>query len=175
MSKLDTIANVAAIALCLVIGGDVAYRHLSAPKPRQGASSSGGEASYKEGDQFPALARVDFRRAKTTAVLVIRSTCHFCAESMPFYKRLAASVNARTPAAALVAVCTEAEGSCADFLKQAGVSVAAVVATPPGGLRVRGTPTLLLVNSAGEVSHVWAGKLTEAKETEVLKLVESGL
>jgi len=159
----------------LVIGGDVAYRHLSAPKSRQGASASTGETSYREGDRFPALTQVDFRRTNTTAVLVIRSTCHFCAESVPFYRRLAASVSARTPSAALVAVCTEAEGSCADFLKQAGVSVTAVVATPPGGLRVRGTPTLLLVNSAGEVRHVWAGKLTEAKETEVLKLVESGL
>jgi len=35
-------------------------------------------------------------------------------------------------------------------------------------LQVGGTPTLLLVDSKGIVQKVWLGKLSEAKEKEVL-------
>jgi len=38
-------------------------------------------------------------------------------------------------------------------------------------LKVSGTSTLLLVDNHGVVQHVWTGKLTAAKEKEVLASV----
>ena len=52
-----------------------------------------------------------------------------------------------------------------------GVSVAEVRQAEFKALKVSGTPTLLLVDNNGIVQHVWIGKLTAAKEKEVLARV----
>jgi hypothetical protein len=54
------------------------------------------------------------------------------------------------------------------YLSTLDLSVDEVRQSPLDALGVRGTPTLMFVNSGGVVTHVWIGKLPPAKEDEVL-------
>ena len=54
------------------------------------------------------------------------------------------------------------------YLKAEDVQVDEVKHANFQSLQIGGTPTLLLVDSNGVVQKVWLGKLTEAKEQEVL-------
>lgn len=54
-----------------------------------------------------------------------------------------------------------------------GVSIAVVMQVPPGQVNVGGTPTLILVNSNGVVTDVWAGKLPPEAESQVLSKLQA--
>jgi hypothetical protein len=56
----------------------------------------------------------------------------------------------------------ETEGVHADDVKQATL----------GAIGVRGTPTLLLVDSAGKVTDIWQGKVQQDQEDAVLAVLK---
>ena len=60
------------------------------------------------------------------------------------------------------------------WLKDEGVRVDQVKQASLGDIGVRGTPTLLLVNSAGVVTNVWVGKLQPDQEQQVLAALRKG-
>ena len=98
-------------------------------------------------------------------VLVLSTTCHFCKESSGFYRKLVEDCrnHART-----IAFFPQTSQEAQAYLKAEYVQVDEVKHANFQSLQIGGTPTLLLVNSNGVVQKVWLGKLTEAKEKEVL-------
>lgn len=57
-----------------------------------------------------------------------------------------------------------------DFPASEGINPDSVVFVASGELPVRGTPTLLLVDGEGLVTHIWIGLLDADREAEVLQL-----
>ncbi len=112
---------------------------------------------------------IDWKKNKKTLVMFISSTCHFCKESTPFYKKmLKDSDNVK-----FMAVLPQHVEDARSYLQSSGIAIDDVYNAQLGSIGVSGTPTLLLVDENGIVSDVWKGKLTSEKETEVLSKLEN--
>jgi thiol-disulfide isomerase/thioredoxin len=108
--------------------------------------------------------------SKETVVLALSNKCHFCSESAPFYQRLASDLAHRKDVR-LVAVFPQNVDEAKKYLGQLGVPIEQVVQASLDSLRVRGTPTLVIVDRTGTVKQSWVGKLTLERETEVLSRI----
>lgn len=121
------------------------------------------EPAFAVGDTLPAV--VDYARAPRTLLLVTASTCGYCTASMPFYRRLEPAAVAA--GVEMVALTAEDVTVNAGYLREHALS-ASVVRLTDNALRVRGTPTLLLVNANGQLLGQWVGKLSARDETAVM-------
>ncbi len=136
------------------------YRKRYAPRPR---------ASWIHGSTIRDTAELGFEKARLTLVLVTSSTCRFCAESLPFYRKLVPA--ARNAGARVLAVTAEEPTINANYLSSEGIRVDAAVSSTQNGLVFRGTPTLVVVGRDGTVVGSWAGKLSSEEEIQVLAAV----
>ena len=98
-------------------------------------------------------------------MLVLSTTCHFCKESSGFYRKLVEECRSH---AKTVAFFPQTPQEAQAYLNAENVQVDEIKHADFQSLQVGGTPTLLLVDSKGIVQKVWLGKLSEAKEKEVL-------
>lgn len=154
-ASLNALVGIAAV---LVIYQLVAQNRVSRPR------------HVEVGDHLPYIEGVAWGGRQSTLLLAVRKGCHFCEESMPFYRRLAALRDQHQVDAQLVAVFPDSEEEARGVLKDArldNIGLASRVTLPQ--INVTGTPTLLLVDKRGVVSRAWIGKLTPDGEEEVLK------
>jgi len=152
----STLFNVGIIAACGAVFGFQLLHQLQ-PLPRSTAVLEPGErVKGVEGLQ----------ESGKTLILITASTCHFCTESMTFYRKL--SSLARSRGTRLVGVSWESPERNRAYLTSHGVDVDEIVSASKTSIGIRGTPTVILVNSRGVVLNSWPGKLDEPTETEVL-------
>ena len=102
-------------------------------------------------------------------ILALRSDCPFCQQSMPFCRRLLARDRA---GARIVVAAPPRDTGIGDYLAAESVAPDSVVFPAPGALPVPGTPTLLLVDSSGLVTHAWIGLLNADREREVFDALQ---
>jgi thioredoxin-related protein len=164
-STLDTAANIAIILVC-AIAAFVLIRNQffpPAPPPRPG--------EVAQGDQIEVLQQAVPAGADRALVMALSPGCHFCTESMPFYKRLIDERNQKGSDIKVVAAvpAPEAREGEMKIMADAGVKPDAVVELNFQEAKVAGTPTLLLVDNQGKVLDVWVGKLDERNEKKVLQ------
>src|ERR1035438_6569205 len=82
MTKLETVTHVCVIGLCCLAGGLlIEQRFFSSP---EGETVPVRELVGRE----VKLPGADWQAAPISVLLQISSTCDFCNESMPFYKRI---------------------------------------------------------------------------------------
>jgi hypothetical protein len=122
---------------------------------------------YTAGERIT-LQGVDFAGADRTLLLVVQQGCRFCDESMPFYQRLSANpqLAERTR---LVVVAPDDEGVTREELAKHDVEVHQIVRAALGGLKVRGTPTAIMVSRQGVVQRIWTGLLREEEQADLLQ------
>jgi len=148
MKHLEQIANIAVIVavvvfLGLVVRGDVGWHKAAqAPPPIPSQQDLAGTTVRLPGLQFPTN--------QSTLLLVVSANCHFCKESMPFYKQLTEEARGRLN---VIAVMPEPKPEAQKFLLDAGVETNQIVSATPDTLGVRGTPTVLLVEGSGKVKR----------------------
>jgi hypothetical protein len=161
--KLETLTNIAVITVA-VLASTVLVRNRLLTRaalraPRQIAA--GAKVSV------PGL---DWRAKGNTVLMALSPTCHFCTESAPFYRRLAAELSNRP--VQLTALFPEgSENKGGEYLKGLGLQVNDVREGSFSSLHIRGTPTLILVDEQGVARNVWAGKLSPETERDVIKTV----
>lgn len=165
-SKLDTVANIAIILVCIIAAAILIRNNFLQPKQQPGNRPP--EAAV--GDQLDALRPVIPAGSDRAMVVALSPTCHFCNESMPFYKQLIDQRNqAGSPVKVIAAVPRdEAKAEEQQKFATAGVQPDAVVTVDFASIKVPGTPTILLVDNQGKVLDVWVGKLDASGEKEVL-------
>jgi hypothetical protein len=110
------------------------------------------------------LSGLDWAKNGHTLLLAVSDKCHFCSESAPFYQHLAKE-HGRTR---LVAVLPQSVEDGKRYLGGLNVAVDDVMQAPLTSLGIRGTPTLILVDSNGATVKSWVGKLTPDREADVL-------
>jgi rhodanese-related sulfurtransferase len=113
------------------------------------------------------VAGVDW--SDTTLLLVLSTKCTFCAESMPFYKRLVQETGSR---ARLIALLPQNVSDARQYLQKNGVMIEDVRQLTPGALGVSGVPTLILADKHGVVRDFWFGKLGPNVESLVMSRVK---
>lgn len=160
--KLEQLANVA-VVVSLVVCITAWVWYLQRPASRPDADL------YEVGEPFP-LAHVSPSATAPVLVIFINSHCVFCTNSMPFYRRLLSERDRRHANVRVVAVSLEPAASMAQYLAAHGLSVDRQVAAPDASsLRLRGTPTLLLLDQHRVVRRTWRGQLTASQEEDLLR------
>lgn len=160
--RIEIGANVAIIIVAALLGLVVIKNYLIAtPEPKADSVADNAEPRNQTKISIP---DVNWLKNGQTLVLAVSTVCHFCTESGPFYQRLA-KARGRTQ---LLAVLPQPIDEGKRYLEKLGVSVDEIKQASLSSIDVRGTPTLLLVNSDGVVVNTWVGKLQVAGEAEVL-------
>jgi thioredoxin-related protein len=163
-SRLDIAANVAIIVVCAIASFVLIRNQFFPPAP------PAPPGAVKEGERLDALRSVVPAGAERTVVLAVSPQCHFCNESMPFYKRLLDKRNRAGSSTRFVAAVptTQARDEEAKTFAASGIKPDALVQVDFHALKVPGTPTLMLVDRDGKVLGVWVGKLDERRERDIL-------
>ena len=161
--RIELIANVAIILVAISLVVVLAKRYVFTG-PNQNETTD--QIQSNVGTKISQL-DVDWSKSDRNLVLMLSNTCHFCTESAPFYQRL---VQARTQRDTfrLAAFFPQTVTEGRTYLNGLGVNIDEIKQVSAGAIRIKGTPTLLLVNSAGVVTEEWLGKLPPEKENEVL-------
>jgi hypothetical protein len=157
--NVEFLANVAIIVLAVAICAALVRQYFFAsPTPTRPQPSVGSKIE---------LPGVDLSASDKTLLLVLQKGCHYCAESGPFYQKLAQETASKGGQVKLIAVLPQDPDEGRRYLSGLGVAVADVKQATLESLSVGGTPTLIMVNR-GAVSDVWVGKLDAAEESQVL-------
>ena len=157
--RLEVTANVLIILVAAMLGFAIIDRYL-VHKPATAFPS------VSVGEKLP-LTEVDWQRNGRTLLLVLQKGCHYCAESAPFYQKVVRQAE-QSRRVHLIAVLPQAPQEAVDYLCELGVSITDVRQAKLRTIRVRGTPTVLLVSNTGVVERAWIGRLPADKESEVL-------
>jgi hypothetical protein len=159
---LDGTTSLAVLLVCILILVQAARSYGSAPSPAPGNAPA--SARLTPGDRLAPVAGLDFSQSPRTLVMAVQSSCHFCSESMAFYRELSQQ---KTAAVRLVVVAPDEPGTAKAYVESNRFAPDAIVSSDLPAIGVTGTPTLLLVNPAGVIERVWMGKLSAAREKEV--------
>jgi hypothetical protein len=95
-----------------------------------------------------------YRGSARTLVLFGQASCGACQDAKPFLQQLVSTLHGRT--AVVVASPGNALADDTAWAAAIGIPGTAVHAVP-GRLRVRVTPTLVIVNQQGEILGAWEG------------------
>jgi|SRR6185295_6088009 len=173
-SRLDTAANIAIIVVAvaaivvLIPMGLMRWREFLSPQPSQAPPPM-----VEKGERFDQLKAILPSGASRALVVAVSPGCHFCNESMPFYKQLLDRRNQKSSGIKFIAAVPteEAKAEEAQKFASAGAAPDGLVQLDFAAVKVFGTPTLMLVDDAGVVLGVWVGKLDESRQKEVLEVL----
>ena len=165
---LDYAVNVATIVLAasavwLVLGKGNGSLNGTAAPPRP--------SLYEAGDEIPSIEGVDFKAADKTLLVVMKSDCPYCTASSEFYRRLLDEREGHKKGVQILFVGTDIDQRFDQYLGENRLPTASIVRVSSGQLKIRGTPTILLVDKAQRVEKVWEGKVPPQIENEVVKVV----
>ena len=170
--RLESLANVAVIVMCCA----VAATALSSWWPGDSVSISNPPHSqpYAAGETLEVLPPDATRSAHRSVVLVLRSGCRFCTESMPFYKRLSQRRTSEDDGFKLVALVVEPTAVGQAYLAEHGLTADMLMRLPIAqARRITGTPTLLVIDRTRKILGVWIGRLDPAAEREVEEMLRT--
>ncbi len=170
-SKIEATANAATIVvaafLCIVL-----VRVYLLPKPQTRRTISPSSPLVPQTtvgtDMKPLLRGVNWAASKRTLVLAISTQCHFCRDSMPFFRTLSGRLSGQVR---IVAVLPQPIAAAEHYLRGEHVRVDKVLQVSPAVIGARGTPTMLLVDQAGIVTNVWVGELQPRERRRVLNVL----
>jgi thioredoxin-related protein len=165
-SSLDKRANVA-ISLVCAIAAVVLIRQHFFP---QSIQQPGAPPQVEKGEQFDQLKSVLPAGTNKALLVAVQPGCHFCNDSMPFYKRLIDERNSKSSPVKFIAAVPSDEAKAEENQKFAAVGTQPdhMVKLDFASVKVPGTPTILLVDNTGKVLDVWVGKLDADKEKDVI-------
>lgn len=166
-STLDTVANIAIILVCAIAAVVLIRNQFFPPRP------PGAPPQVEKGERFDQLKAVVPAGTNRALVVAVSPTCHFCNESMPFYKELIDQRNQKSSPVKVIAAVPNEQAKAEESQKfaSAGANPDGMVHMDFSAIKVPGTPTLLLVDNEGKVLNVWVGKLDEDRQKEVLEIL----
>lgn len=158
-AKLEAIANVVVIVVALAVGYVVLGRYVSEYRARPVAV----------GDRLAPVPDLDWKQHRHTLVLALNTGCHFCEQSVPFYRSLGDRLEHGGIDLDLVAVFPNDPAQVRQFMTREALRIRSVSAAPLEKLRVNATPTVILVDDKGRVERSWVGFLSPAEELDLIK------
>jgi len=157
--RLEIVTNIIVISVTLLVGLRL-IENLFFPR----------ELTLKVGQKIPEISGYSWNKTPTL-VLALKKGCHFCEESMPFYRRLLAMQQAGQLNARLVAVFPDGSTDVTELMESQKLAIQAFPAIHLDTFRVSGTPTLILVDQSGRVIKPWIGKQDVAGENDVIRTI----
>lgn len=119
------------------------------------------------GSAAPSLGAISYGKAPATVVLALQIGCHYCEESMPFYVALAAEER-KTGAFRTVVVMPDEPAAAEGYLRDHRLPFPVISDENMFSTwRLRGTPTLLVIDNRGLIRGDYSGALTLDKQGSV--------
>jgi hypothetical protein len=172
MARSETAANLALTVMSILVTivlleRFVVQRLSSAPQAVE-------SQVYRVGDELTGGLRDLIEPSGTAvAIMVVSQNCRFCTDSVGFYRQLT-SIESTGPQNSFRTVFVGLLGNDdgRNFVARNNLPAAAVKPTPPDlRERVRGTPTLILVDGAGRIHGSWLGRLSADQERLVVSRI----
>ena len=165
LSILASVALTATLAVSFLVVAWPRVTHALGikPKPPAAAYAVGGRVDVPAGW---------YNERPHTLILFARASCGACDKAQPFLAQLDEFFERRAPLVAAGGPETRNEDS--DFARSLGVRESDIK-TAPAGLRVRATPTLLLVNQRGQILAAWEGVGPPEKQAEIAAAIDAAL
>lgn len=161
MSKLsktlETITNIAVIIVFFILAGFFLKTYIS-NRPQVPSV----------GEKLPEVTGYQWQSNPHSLLLVLRKGCHFCEESMPFYRSLYDLERNNNLNAKMLAVFPDRAEEVNEILRTQNLPIPRMPQMNVSSLKVSGTPTLILVDQNGKVEKTWVGKLDSAGEQSVV-------
>ena len=174
MSKLERLTHICLIIVCLVSSG-LLLEHRFRPAAQirnHEAFESAPDPEALIGTHLT-VRGINWRSSRINAVLFINTHCRFCAESAPFYRKIADALHDHPTGVTISVLSTEPTGDMRSFLAQEHIGVNGVYQVSTDiGLRV--TPTLLIADDHGIVRRAFIGELNLSRQAKVLDIVQTG-
>ena len=155
------------VVVGVLLFGFVVYRQLIHPT---GAVQA---AEPAEGTVLPALPGYNWAQHRETLVLAIRTGCHFCEDSMPFYRELLKAEKDGESKAYLVSLLPDAETAATHMLQDAQLDVPVVASVPLEQFHISATPTVILVDRNGRVEKTWVGEQQPTGQKAILDAIRN--
>jgi thioredoxin-related protein len=115
---------------------------------------------------------IEWLKSRHTVLLVLQKGCRYCTESAPFYQRLIKETANRNDVK-LIALVPQSVTEGKQYLDEIGVGINDIRQVSPSQVKVRGTPTLILVNESGVAADIWKGRLPPEAEAQVLSKLKT--
>jgi|HubBroStandDraft_1064217.scaffolds.fasta_scaffold366943_1 hypothetical protein len=167
MTTLEKITHGFLIAVCCLAGGLLIEQRFF---PSQEAENVPSRDPVGREVKLPGA---DWQAAPISVLLQLSSTCHFCNESMPFYKQLMAARQAQGGKVPVIVASSDAVAVMRKHLEDEQVIVDKVLHSRLESFAT-GTPTVYIVDSKGLVRRAFIGKLDPSGEKELLSIIERG-
>lgn len=164
MTKLETATHVFLIAVCCLAGGLLIEQRFFSDNDSATPGLVGREVR---------LPGADWQSAPVSVLLQISSTCHFCNDSMPFYRKLMATRQASAAKIPVIVASADAVPVMQHHLVEQQVSVDKVLHSRLEGFDAV-TPTVYIVDSKGMIKRVFVGELDPSGQKELLSIVKRG-
>lgn len=170
MNKLTRAIELLAAVVTIVAGVTLCYVLL---QPRLQPPSRPGEPEGLLGAQIKTPPGTRFGDYERNAIIFVRSTCKYCTDSMPFYRRVMERAE-NSPGVSVTFVGVEPIDVTVQYLAMHGV------ATRPGAVHqiessdypfVSGTPTVLAIGRDGRLLRLWRGKVDDSGGNEILRVL----
>jgi len=170
--SVEVCANIAIIIVAIAIIS-VLYRSYRFPSTTISSTEEKKPTGPVKGTKLD-VRGVDWSQSKSTLVLALQKGCHFCTESAPFYQQLMQQVS-RQHELRVLAVFPQSPDDARAYLEGLNVHVGEIKQAGLGGIRVNGTPTLILVDQQGIIQQSWVGRLSPDREAEVLRFLKPNM
>ena len=161
-AKLEAVANVTVILMALAVGYVVLSRY---------TASNRAPRSVEAGDRLAKVPGLDWKQHEHTLVLALNTGCHFCEQSVSFYRRLADTQGPDGNDLEIVAVFPNDAEMVRQFMAREDLRIRSVSVAPLEKLSVNATPTVILVDNKGRVERSWIGLLSPSEELDLIKFV----
>jgi hypothetical protein len=125
------------------------------------------------GTFLPALPGYSWDGHRQVLLLALRKGCHFCEDSMPFYRELLKAEKSGGSKAHLVSVLPDGEVDATRLLQDAQLDMPVVAPFQLQRLHISGTPTVVLVDGNGRVENVWVGEQDAAGQQAILDAIRN--
>lgn len=150
---LETSTSVAVLLLAIAGLSSLALNHFLT-KP-SGLLKPGLERGVALG-QIPTI---DYRNSPNTLLIALNTNCIYCQESLPFFKKLVKANESSNHAVRIVGIFPNKVEAVTTYIKQNGLLMETVSDVDLSRLKISGTPTMILLNSKGEIDDFWVGKI----------------
>jgi thiol-disulfide isomerase/thioredoxin len=167
---LNKLSVVASFALVLMVGattGYIAWPRVASALGLKPDTPAAPPPAYVAGQQIDVPASW-YSASPKTLVLFARESCGACQKAQPYLKTLVASLDGR--ASVVMAHPAGADVEDAAFAKGLGIAEANIRVVT-AGLRVKATPTIVLVNQQGAILAAWEGAGKADRQAEIAKTV----
>ena len=164
--RTAAITNAGFVLILLVTAMMVAWPRVTSAL---GMRAKPAELAYRAGQTIDTPADW-YQTSSYTLVVFARASCGACQQAQPFLKQLVSDLSAK--GSVVLGSTGKEPNDELGYGRAIGLDEAAVKVAP-AGLRVRATPTLVLVDRQGQVLAAWEGVGPSAKQAQIVKTIQS--